>query len=155
MGVLISLASMLILILGIIFSTKHYRNNTLGGIISYKQALVFGTLICLFSSVITGFFNYLLNAVIDPGYQERMMQAMQESVVGYISNMGVSESEIENTVERMNGPLPSPFKTAITSVLWGTAVGFILSLITSAFLKKEGNPFDAAMNNNTDQPPLT
>lgn len=64
---ILSIVMLIILILGMIFSTKHYRKNILGGKITYSQALVFGTLICLFASIITGFFNYLLNAVIDPG----------------------------------------------------------------------------------------
>ncbi|MCX6257334.1 MAG: DUF4199 domain-containing protein [Bacteroidia bacterium] len=140
-GGLMTLVNIVLLVLGLVYSTKHYRTHMLGGKISYAQSLLFGTLICLFSSIITGFFSYLLNAVIDPEYQVRMAKAIQDSMVEYMTNMGVSDSQIQDAIDKMNGKMPSALSSGFNMVLWGTIGGFIVSLITSAFLKKEGDPF--------------
>src|SRR5690606_33768651 len=69
-----------VMIAGVIIAQLQYRQQ-LGGFMTYAQALGMGVLTMLFASVITGFFTYLLYAVIDPSLQDQMKLAIEEQLV--------------------------------------------------------------------------
>src|SRR5690554_6124626 len=69
-----------VMIAGVIIAQLEYRKQ-LGGFMTYAQALGMGVLTMLFASVITGFFTYLLYAVIDPSLQDQMRLFMEEQIV--------------------------------------------------------------------------
>ena len=127
----------LIIIGGIVYGTKKFRDEDLGGEISYSKALGFGILICVFAAVVSGIYTVLLMTVIDPDFINKMMTAIEEEYV----KMGMSEDQIEASM-KIVGKMQSPVFMAISQVIGFAFMGAIFSLVTSAFLKKDKPIFE-------------
>lgn len=140
----VSILQYLIIIGGIIYGTKKYRDDDLGGEISYSKALGFGVLICVFAAVISGIYTILLMTVIDPEYMSKLMSVIEEEY----AKSGLSEEQIEAAM-KMVGKMQSPVFMAISTIIGFAFMGTIFSLVTSAFLKKEKPIFE----NPTEQKP--
>lgn len=140
----VGIINYLLIVGGIIYGTKKFRDEDLGGEISYSKALGFGVLICVFASIISGIYTILLTTVIDPEYMTKLMSAMEEEYV----KSGLSEDQIEATM-KIVGKMQSPIFMAITTVIGFAFMGTIFSLATSAFLKKEKSIFE----NTSEQKP--
>jgi hypothetical protein len=132
----VSLIQYVLIIGGIIYGTKKFRDDDLGGEISYSKALGFGVLICVFASVVYGIYMILLMTVIDPEYMTKLMSVIEEEYI----KMGMSEDQID-TAMKMVGKMQSPIFMAISGVFGFAFMGTIFSLVTSAFLKKEKSIF--------------
>jgi hypothetical protein len=126
-----------ITIVGIILATRAYRDQELGGYISYGQALGVGTLTVLFSGIITTLFTWLLYNVIDTGLAERNLIFLEEAYYA----AGMSDDQID-TALIMAKRFANPLVMAVMGIFGSVFFGFIFSLVTSAFLKKEGNLFE-------------
>ena len=120
----------------IAWGTKTYRDQEMGGVMRYGQALSYGSLSGFFSSVIYGFYFYIFITFIDPEYLERILLLLEESLV----NAGYTDEEV-NSLVLIQEKMRSPVLWSISSILTFTFLGFIISLITSIFMKKEGKPF--------------
>ena len=133
----VSLLQYVIIIGGIIYGTKKFRDDDLGGEISYSKALGFGILICVFASIIMGVYMILLMTVIDPEFMNKMISVIEEEYV----KMGMAEEQIDAAM-KIVGKMQSPIFMAISTVITFAIMGTIFSLITSAFLKKEKSIFE-------------
>ncbi|HZH74290.1 MAG TPA: DUF4199 domain-containing protein [Mariniphaga sp.] len=120
-----------IMTLGVVMAQIHFRKQ-LGGTMNYSQALGVGVLTMLFASVITGFFTYLLYAVIDPSLQDQMKLAMEEQ----IAKQNIPEEQFEMAVE-MATMFKSPAVLFFMNIAGGTFIGLIISLITSIFTQRK------------------
>lgn len=140
----VSIIQYLIIIGGIIYGTKKFRDEDLGGEISYSKALGFGVLICVFAAIISGIYTVLLMTVIDPEFMNKMMSVVEEEYV----KMGMSEEQIDAAM-KMFTKMQSPLFMAISTVIGFAFMGTIFSLVTSAFLKKEKSIF----TDSTEQKP--
>lgn len=134
---LLSIINYIILIAGIVKGTRAYRDQTLGGYISYTKALGYGVVMSIFTGVVLGVFTYLLYAVIDPGLMEQSMKMVEEEML----NRGMSPDQVESLSE-MQRQIRSPFMMLIGSVFTYALLGLLFSLVTSAFLKKDKPIFD-------------
>jgi len=132
----LSMISILILIIGIFYGTKVFRDKANEGFISYGQALTSGVLIAFFSAIITAFFSYLLYVAIDPDLIEKSFQFMEEK---FIEQGKLTEDQIEMFMEKAR-ERSNPLKNSLMSIPISTFIGFLVSLITSAILKKEQQP---------------
>ena len=133
----VSLLQYVIIIGGIIYGTKKFRDDDLGGEISYSKALGFGVLICVFASIIMGVYMVLLMTVIDPEFMNKMISVIEEEYV----KMGMSEDQIDAAMKFVS-KMQSPLFMAISTVFTFAIMGTIFSLVTSAFLKKEKSIFE-------------
>jgi len=133
----VSILQYLIIIGGIIYGTKKYRDDDLGGEISYSKALGFGVLICVFASVISGVYLILQMTVIDPEYISKLMSVIEEEYM----KAGLSEEQTDAAMKIVS-KMQSPIFMAISSVVGFAFMGTIFSLVTSAFLKKEKSIFE-------------
>ncbi len=124
---------------GIIYSTIQYRDNVLGGSITYGKALGFGTLVIMFGSIITAVYAYVFYAYIDPDMITKILEMAEEEMV----NKGLPDEQIEMALE-MQSKFMKPGLMALMSLPVVTFFGFLFSLITSIFLKKEveKSPFE-------------
>jgi hypothetical protein len=134
----VSILQYVIIIGGIVWGTKKFRDDDLGGEISYSKALGFGILICVFASIISGIYTILLMTVIDPEYMTKLMSVIEEEYV----KAGLSEEQIDAAM-KMVGKMQSPIIMTITSIFGFAFMGTIFSLVTAAFLKKEKAIFDS------------
>lgn len=123
-----------VMIAGVIIAQLQFR-KLLGGFLSYAEALSVGILTMLFASIITGFFTYLLYAVIDPSLQEQMKLALEEQIF----NRNIPEEQLDLAVE-----IASIFKNPVVmffmNIIGGAFVGLLISLITAIFTQKKPIP---------------
>ncbi len=136
-----SWANYLIMIIAIIWATKSYRDNIEKGHISYSKALGYGVVVVFSSTIISALYIYIFMKYIDTDLIEKMFVMMENELM----KKGLQDEEIEMAVE-INKKFMSPASLALISIPTMTFVGFIISLITSIFLKKENNSFESQMN---------
>ena len=125
-----------LIIVGIVLATINFRDQEQGGSITYGRALGVGFLTTMFSGLVISLFSYLLYTVIDPTLVEKSYAVMEE---GYY-NAGMSDDQIE-TAMNMVKRFSNPPMMALIGFLGYVFMGLIFSLVTSIFLKKEGDPF--------------
>jgi hypothetical protein len=131
-----SYVGILISIIVLYFGIKAYRDQYLGGVMSYGQALGAGVLISLFGTIISIFFTLILFVVIDPGLIDMALQDSADQMM----QRGMDDSQIEqglSIAKKMFVPMMVIFGT-----LSGVFFGFLISLVHGAILKKDVNPFD-------------
>lgn len=126
--------SYFIVIAGIYLGTKAFRDEFRGGFLDYSTALGFGTLMIFFASVITAVFVFVFYSYLAPDALEQLKVAAEVRILE--ANPNVSDQELDLALRFV-----SPTLMLVTSIFSYTFVGFLLSLITSAFLKKK-DPLD-------------
>lgn len=149
-SVLLGVLQLVLMVFILIYFTKLYRNNELGGKITFGQAFVFGVLIVVFSTIISSLYSYIFNQFIDPDYAQRIMTMMQDKTYQWMSGKGLSQDQIDDAMRKFEAKgVPSPIETLITSMEFGLIGGAIMSLISSAIVKKNAtneDAFDEAMD---------
>ena len=118
-------------------AVKNYRDQDLGGFISYGKSLGTGTLIGLCGGVIAGFFTVILFTVIDPGLAQKIIEKAQQDM---IEKGNLSEEQINMGIS-MTRKFMNPAFLFIFSILGTAFMAFIFSLLISIFTKKEQTPF--------------
>jgi len=131
----IGLIFFVILIVGLFFGIKTYRDKYLNGFITYGQSLGAGVIIMLYYSVISAVFTYILYKFIDPGLIDKMLALTEEQLV----ERGLGEGMINQSME-MQKKFMTPLVMSVSGVISGLFMGTIFSLIISLFTKREGNP---------------
>jgi hypothetical protein len=129
-----------IFIAGFILGTKAYRDNNLNGSISYGKAFGYSMIILLVAALIHTIYSYLMVTVIDPDIIDKMIALGEEKML----EQGMTDEQIE-MAQSIQTKFMNPAFMMITGFLGQVIFGTIIALITSAFVKKEGNPYDAAM----------
>ncbi len=131
---------LIILIIGVVWGTKKYRDKVLDGKISYSNALVAGTTIVFFAAIICAFFSYIFNQFIDPAYAERSAKAVSEKIIPFLQEHRFPTDYIDTITEQLKTKtLPTPAESAIGLIPFSTLIGLMISLITSIFIKKNNN----------------
>ncbi len=111
---------------------KTDRDQQLGGYIGLGRCIGIGTLTGLVAGVIGAVFTLLYMTVINPGFKEQMLKAMQETWAA----QGMSEEQIEMAAN-MSSAFTSPPAIAAMQVFSGAIFGLIIGLIAGLFMKRE------------------
>lgn len=143
MNTTLSLASYVIIAAGILLSQLHYRNNQLNGSITYGKALGFGVAVMLFAGILQSLYTVILFKFVDPTLIDQMRLLQEEAML----KQGMNEESIEAATDMM-AKFQSPVIMGISGLFSSALVGFIISLITSIFVKKndEESAFEQAMD---------
>ena len=128
----------LVLIVGIFFGVKTYRDAELNGLISYGNALGTGTLISIVAAIITGLYMMVFTTLIDPDFINTLLEQTESEM----EDAGSTQEEIKIGM-KYTKMFVTPLGLSIMSIIGSTIMGFILSLITGIFLKKTDDSFDA------------
>lgn len=128
------------------YSMKTWRDQHLGGSISYSQALGYGVLVMFFASILFGFYNIIYINYLDPESIQRSMDFLEETYYA----QGRSEEQIEMLLEVASG-MQTPFIQAISTIFGTTFLGLLISLIVALFIRKDGDPFQEAMKGVSEQ----
>lgn len=132
----INYLSTVVLIAGIVMGIKNRRNKELGGYISYGSALGYGTLITLFASIISATLSMCYLAFIDDSFIQFTLDQQETQMY----EKGMADEQIEMAME-MTAKFMNPLWMGVMAVVMSTIMGFIISLIVAAFLKKDADPF--------------
>lgn len=116
----------------ILFGIKSYRQNGLGGKITFGQAFGQGFVIGLIATVISVIFNYILYEFIDPSYLPNMLI----EAVDYLEGQGVPEEYMEPAIERMESSMTTMGQLK-GGLIGGPIISLIISLIVAAAVKKD------------------
>jgi len=132
--------SYIILVGGIILILKNYRDKHLNGIMSYSTGLGMGTVVSVVAALIVAIYLFIQFKYVDPDLIEQAMRMQEEKML----EKGMPEEQIEMASE-MGRRFTTPIMTSFFGFLGNTIMGFIISLIAAAFIKKEGDGFSNAM----------
>jgi hypothetical protein len=133
----LGLVQYIVLGVGLYLGTKAYRDKALGGYIKYGRALVFGLIISVFVGIIVVFFNFIMMRYIDPGLVDKNMAIMEET---FQNSRLIPADQLDEMLDKARESMTSVWSIP-SGVIVFSLVGFIFSLVTSAFLKKDPNPF--------------
>ena len=133
-GVYISYA---IIIAGIAWSMKTYKENNSEAGVTYGRALGLGTLQSLFASLILAFFTFVLFKLVDKTLIDKFLAFLEEQLL----KSGTNENQID-TVMTMYRKVMTPLVYSLAQIFSVTFYGFLFSLILAIFFKKQStNPF--------------
>lgn len=136
-GLILLAISLLIYVVILIYSSKSYRNNVLGGYISFGQAFVFALLVVIVASVLSAIYNYVFNALIDPDYTAKVISATKDWTESFMESKGVPETTIEDAMKKIDEKgVVTPLNSAWKALMGGTIMGAIIALIIAAVVKK-------------------
>lgn len=144
----LGLISILILIAGLAWGIKSFRDDSRGGFLSYGQGVGAGTVISLYAGIITAIFGVIQYTLIDPDLMEKMYTFMEERM---IEQGTLPESLIEQQMILMRKVL-TPVTFPIFGIISNVFYGVLISLIASIFLKREGDAFQKAMVDAEEEP---
>jgi len=129
----------------LVFFIYLYRQEYLGGYISYGRVIGIGVIVSLVAGVITAIYYYSMISWIDPNIQLIVDEKSTEAFVKQMAKRDIypSQSEVDDMMETskiFRSPGFISFGILFNSVLMGT----IISLIAGIFIKKESkDPFAA------------
>ncbi len=126
-----------VLILGIVLAQREYKQLN-GGFMSYGEGLTIGALASVVVGVLSAAFVYVYTTFIDP---ETLTRAMDKARADMEAKGTMSDAQIDQAMafsaKFTSGPLLLVF------VILGTLfMGFLVSLLTSAFVKNPKPEFE-------------
>jgi hypothetical protein len=125
-----------ILVAGIIYAMKDFKSQN-AGYMSYGQGLGLGALTAAVSGLISGIFTYIYLSFVDNSAMKQAMEAQREAMEA----RGMDDEQIDQAMA-MAEQFSSPGMLVTFSVLGMLFMGFILSLVISAIMKKDRNELE-------------
>ena len=119
--------NIVVLVLGI----KAVREENEGKYLTYGQGVGAGTVISLFSGLMSGVYAYIHFKFVNPNFFDYQLTMMREKW----AEKGLGENQMEQA-EAMFRKFSSPVVYAITTPIIVVCIGVIISLIAAAFLKR-------------------
>jgi len=127
-----SIAPLVVLIVILTLGIKAVRDEQPGKGLSFGKGVGTGTLIVLFSSIITSIYAFIHFTYVNPSFVDYAIEAARVK--------WAAKGMVEAQMEKAEGFMRWIFKPAVQSIagfIFGNIIGVILSLIISAFLKRE------------------
>ncbi len=115
----------------VIVGTKKQRELD-GGFISYGKALGVGSVICIVAGLILAIFTYILYVVIDVDLINKLYAVQEQAMM---TNPAITDEQIDMSMEMIK-KFTNPTIITIGAFFGIAFMGFIISLVTSAVLKK-------------------
>ncbi len=129
--------SYIVMIGGLYWSIKSYRDKERGGLISYGNALGFGVLVSVGFAILTAVFSYLYLKFVD----DTMLQYVAEESRRQMEERGgMSDAEMDQAMSFASSFASAGF-IGFMAFLANVIIGFIISLVLAFVLKKESESF--------------
>ena len=126
----------LIIGVGIYLAMNEFKKEN-QGFISYGQGLGVGTLMSAISGLISNFFSMAYMKFIDPTITDQIMKKAVEDM----EKKGMPDEQIDQAME-MAKMFMNPGAMFVLGLLGTILVGFIMSLIIAAIVKKDKSVFE-------------
>ena len=129
-----------VVIAGLAYAAIMYRNEVLGGYISYGKSLGFIVVTGLIAGVILGVYNFVFLSFIAPEVLEIIKEEITERAyeTAYQFNPNISDAELDNMVD-MQLRFQNPTLLAVFTIIGYTFQALVFGLIISIFVKRK-NP---------------
>jgi len=137
-SILPSVLNNIIMVGFLVYGISQYRDNFNNSFISYSQSLKLGTTIAFFSSVIVAFYSFVHISYLEPNLLSDILHDTEQMMLQ--ADPEISDEQLDLTLS-MTAKFMQPHWLMLMSVLGGTLMGFVYSLIISFFLKNN-NPSD-------------
>lgn len=129
--------SWVIIVAGIAWAMKTYRDNNSEAGFPYGRALGLGTLQTLFASLIVAFFSYVLFKLVDTNLMDKFFAFSEEQYL----RSGMSETQVDSMMTMIK-KMMTPLTYSLSQIFGLTFMGFIVSLILAIIFKKQStDPF--------------
>ena len=125
-----------IIAIGVYLAMTDFKKEN-QGFLSYGQGLGLGALTCTIVGLISGFFTIAYMKFIDPTITEQMMKKAVEEM----EKKGFPDDQIEKAME-YSKMFMNPGVLFIVGLIGTIFIGFVLSLIIAAILKKDKPVFE-------------
>ena len=126
----ISLISIALVIGFVLYGIKQFKQAN-GGFMSWGQGVKIGVGIAVLAGLIGAIYQYVFMTIIEPDFMTQMMEIQNQK----FSDGGMTEEQIEAANE-MGKSFRSPLMIMAVSIIGSAILGFIISAITSAIMKK-------------------
>lgn len=126
----------LIIAVGIYLAMNDFKKEN-QGFMSYGQGLGLGTLMSAISGLISSFFSMAYMKFIDPTITDQIMK----KAVDDMEKKGIPDDQIEKAME-ISKMFMNPGAMFVMGLLGAVLIGFILSLIVAAIVKKDKSVFE-------------
>lgn len=126
----------IILSICMVMAMKEYKEGN-NGYMSYGQGLGIGTLMGAVAGILLSIYSYVYNEFIDTTLKSTILNKVRED----LENRGMSDDQIDQAMS-MSEKFSSPGFGFVFGVLGMLFFGFLISLIASAFQKKEKPAFE-------------
>jgi hypothetical protein len=125
--------SFLVTLVGILYAIFNYRNQNLGGFISYGRVVQYALVVGFLVGIISGIFTFLLYGVISPELvEEARLHAEQEI---YRTNPNITYEQAEMAL-KIGSWFTTPVGLLISSIFMNTLLGLIYGVIGGIFAKR-------------------
>jgi len=118
----------------LVYAIIQYRDLFNEGFITYSASLKLGTTVAFFSSVIMAFYTFIYITYLNPDFLANILNITEQAM--FEADPEISDDQLDLALS-MTTKFMQPHWMMIMSVLGGTFMGFIFSLIISIFVKKE------------------
>ena len=126
----------LIVGIGVYFSLTDFKKES-QGYISFSQGLGLGTMMSAIVGLISSFYSFVYTKFIDPSLNQQMLRVMEQNM----EKQGTPDDQIEQAME-MSKMFMNPGVVFVFGVIFIVFIGFVLSLIISAIIKKDKPVFE-------------
>ena len=126
----------LIIAVGIYLAMNDFKKEN-QGFMSFGQGLGLGTLKCAIVGLLSGFFSLAYMKFIDTTISEQMLKTAAQDM----EKQGLPDDQIEKAMDIMKMVM-NPGAMFVATVFMTILIGFILSLIIAAILKKDKSVFE-------------
>ncbi|WP_420151086.1 DUF4199 domain-containing protein [Spirosoma sp.] len=117
---------------------RDFRTQN-GGYSTYGEGLSVGALLSAVAGLVSSLFNTFYTVLIDPTVQQRALDLARERME---AQGNLSDEQIDQAME-ISQKFQSPGFTFIAGVFGTLIMGFLLSLIVAAFIRRnKTNPFE-------------
>lgn len=110
------------------------QRKSLGGFISWKEALTPTFLTYVIGSLLATIFTYLLFTIIDPGLMEVQNEIARESIIQMEGLIG--EEGVEKAMEKLEERGTMNFSDTALSYAFMLIFGFVVAAVISAVIKR-------------------
>lgn len=128
--------SYVVMIGGLYWSIKSYRDKERGGFISYGNALGFGVLVSVGFAILTAVFSYIYIKFVD----DTILQFMAEETRRQMEDRNMGDAEMEQAMQMASSFTSAGF-ISFMAFIANVFIGFVISLVLGFVLKKESESF--------------
>ena len=126
-----------LILLAILFvAMKQFKKENFG-YMSFGQGLGIGTLVSAIIGIVSGVFVVIYTTFIDPDHFNKIFEEQRME----LEDRGMSDAQIDTALS-IGQSLQGPFMTIVMSIVGYAFIGFLVSLIISAIMKKNRPEFE-------------